>query len=64
MILDTAGPLYNLHYLNKLGSPRTPNQRKFSEAVLSGKGERASSGEDNRVHDQGVQYWWTSTARR
>ncbi len=34
MILDTAGPLHNLHYLNELGSPRSPNQRKFSEAVL------------------------------
>ena len=41
-ILDTAGPLYNLHYLNALGSPRSPNQRKFS-AVLSGKGWNALS---------------------
>ncbi len=36
-ILDTAGPLYNLHYLNRLGSPRSPNQRKFSEALMHSK---------------------------
>ncbi len=33
-ILDTAGPLYNLHYLNALGSPRSPHQRKFSDALM------------------------------
>ena len=33
-VLDTARPLYNVHYLNGLTSPRTPNQRKFSKALM------------------------------
>ncbi len=27
-------PLHNFHYLNALGSPRSTNQRKFSEALM------------------------------
>ena len=36
-ILDTVGLLYNPHYPNGLASPRSPNQRKFSEALMQRK---------------------------
>ena len=33
-ILDTARSHHNPHSLSRLGSPRTANQRKFSEALM------------------------------
>ena len=32
--MDTAQSKHKPFYLNRLGSPRTPNQRKFSEALM------------------------------
>ncbi len=50
--------MYNLHYLNALGSPRSPNQRKSSEALMHHK-IALSRGRKHRFHLRVERHDWS-----